>query len=210
MRRALPAGLGTGAAASRAAARRRAALAALCPLVAALAWPSASPPAAPAPAVVAVLGERSAVATGFEARPGRVVTVAHVLDEGGTVAVRGLDGVRRQAAVLRIDRRNDLAVLAVAPAPPPDPVTADGTRLLVRRDGRIKSLAAPVRRRIDATIDGAARPALEVAADVAAGDSGAPLLTADGRLLGVVFASSARRAATAYAVDGWVLEALLG
>ena len=47
-------------------------------------------------------------ATGFAAGGDRVVTVAHVLDAGPTVSVGG-----RRAAVLRVDRRNDLAVLTV-------------------------------------------------------------------------------------------------
>jgi S1-C subfamily serine protease len=201
MRRAL-------AAARRAGAGRHAALAGLGPLVAALAWP-AGPPPVNAPSIVEVVGPQAAVATGFEARPGRIVTVAHVLGGHRTVAVRDGDGTRRSAAVLRIDRRNDLALLAVGRRPRPTSLTAGGPWLVVRRDGRIEAMPARVRRRIAANVDGATRPALEVAADVVAGDSGAPLLASDGRLLGVVFASSERRAATAYAVDGRVLESLL-
>jgi S1-C subfamily serine protease len=44
------------------------------------------------------------------------------------------------------------------------------------------------------------RPALELDAAVLPGDSGAPVLTPDGRVAGVVFARSNRRAHTAYAV----------
>jgi hypothetical protein len=70
-------------------------------------------------------------------------------------------------------------------------------------------------RRIDATVrtagvpgPAAHRPALELAASPAAGDSGAPVLQ-DGRIAGVVFARSSARAGVAYAVDASVLEGLL-
>jgi hypothetical protein len=46
-------------------------------------------------------------------------------------------------------------------------------------------------------------------AAVAAGDSGAPLVTDSGRVAGVVFARSRTRASTAYAVDAAPLAALL-
>jgi S1-C subfamily serine protease len=71
-----------------------------------------------------------------------------------------------------------------------------------------------VRRRIDARIrprPGAApvlRPALELEARVRQGDSGAPLVAADGHLLGVLFAQSSGPSDTAYAVAAERLEAL--
>ena len=65
-------------------------------------------------------------------------------------------------------------------------------------------------RRISARLDGAGpRPALELRADVAAGDSGAPVVTAGGRLAGVVFARSQHRAGVAYAVDASAVGPLL-
>jgi hypothetical protein len=72
-----------------------------------------------------------------------------------------------------------------------------------------------VRRPIDAQVSapGAARalsrPALELEARLRAGDSGAPVLTEDGELAGVVFARSRNRADTAYAVDARALRELL-
>jgi hypothetical protein len=67
-----------------------------------------------------------------------------------------------------------------------------------------------VRRRIDARVragDGrliARRPAIELRADIRAGDSGAPLMQG-GRVAGIVFARSRERAGVAYAVDAAVL-----
>jgi len=53
------------------------------------------------------------------------------------------------------------------------------------------------------------RPALELAAGVEAGDSGAPVLSSSGALAGVIFATSNRRTDTAYAVDASALTRLL-
>jgi hypothetical protein len=87
--------------------------------------------------------------------------------------------------------------------------------VLVRRGPAVKALPARVVRRIDATVRTAGvpgsavhRPALELAASPAAGDSGAPVV-AGGRIAGVVFARSSRRPGVAYAVDASVLEGLL-
>ena len=137
-------------------------------------------------------------ATGFVAGDGRVVTVAHVVADEETVTADG-----RPATVVRLDARNDLAVLAV-----------DGLRGEARLghgdETTLRGRPAPVVRRISARVDGGPpRDALELRAAVAAGDSGAPLVTPAGRVAGVVFARSRTRAGTAYAVDASVLAALL-
>jgi S1-C subfamily serine protease len=172
---------------------------------------------APLPLPVEVLvpeGLAHEVATGFALRPGRVVTVAHVLDPqrvGARVEVRVPGGPTRAATVTAVDERDDLAELAVPGLAAPRARFAksgagDGVRLLVVRAGRTETLKARVRRNIRARIrtpDGrrvVRRPALELEADVLPGDSGAPVLTKDGHVAGVVFARSNRRAHTAYAV----------
>jgi S1-C subfamily serine protease len=160
-----------------------------------------------APAIVTVGGGRTHVATGFTVSAGRVVTVAHLL-EGDTITVRSGDGVVRRGAVLRRDDTLDLALLAV-PGLRPAPVFARaGTRMLVRRGGTVVAEPARVVRRITAHLGATRRPALELAATVAAGDSGAPVLV-DGRLAGVVFARSRERAGIAYAVDAAALVRFL-
>jgi hypothetical protein len=109
------------------------------------------------------------------------------------------------AGIARLDEAGDLAYLTAAglratPAPP-----VAGVRVLVRRAGGTVALPARVRRRFIATVTDAAtgsshtRPALELEVVIEPGDSGAPVV-APGRLLGVVFARSATRAGTAYAV----------
>jgi S1-C subfamily serine protease len=167
------------------------------------------------PVVVAVEARGAQAATGFVVAPGRVVTVAHAVD--GRVTVRGADGVARRAVVVRRDHRLDLAVLAVRTSVStgyrPDSGTfgaRSATHVVVRRDGVPRATPAVVRRRIDAHVragDGrliARRPAIELSADIRAGDSGAPLMQ-DGRVAGIVFAHSRERAGVAYAVDAAVL-----
>jgi S1-C subfamily serine protease len=171
------------------------------------------------------------LATGFEPRPGRVITVAHVVDDGAELAVSSAGGGRRRARVLRIDRRDDLALLAVddGPASPGgvrDPAAdstcvrdaasvCGGPRLLVRRSGEVRAVPVEVRRRLRARVHSPAegtsyrRPALDLAVGVRVGDSGAPLVGAHGRVLGIVFARSRTRTGRAYAVDGAAIPALL-
>jgi S1-C subfamily serine protease len=170
------------------------------------------------PGVVTVLVERPGGvperATGFVAGDGRVVTVAHVLDGGGAVSVRGEGGAAERARVVRVDRAADLALLA-ARAEAPGVRADDDVRLVSARGGEVRARAVDVRRRIVARVRDSAgeriysRPSLELAADVTSGDSGAPILDGDGRVLGVVFARSRRHAGTAYAVDGAAVERLL-
>jgi S1-C subfamily serine protease len=148
------------------------------------------------------------LATGFAAGGDRVITVAHALDAGGALSVGG-----RAASVVRVDRRDDLALLAVRGLRAPAATTGSGTgatRLLLRSGPR----PARVRRAITATVriapdPAVRRPALELAADIAHGDSGAPVLDDRGRVTGVVFAASTGRSHTAYAVDGAAVAALL-
>jgi hypothetical protein len=95
------------------------------------------------------------------------------------------------------------------------PSGAAGARLLVRRDAGPTAEPAVVLRRIDARVragDGrllARRPALELRVRVAAGDSGAPLVSPEGRVAGVLFAGSDERPGIAYAVDAAALGELL-
>jgi hypothetical protein len=188
-----------------------------------------SSPAPAKPGIVPLrISSGNGIATGFAVAGGRVVTVAHVLD--GPVTVAG-----RRVHVVRVDRRNDLALLAGAGAAAPgadaardtaaSPVTAgaaDGEHLRVvrLRGGRSSSLSVHVRRSIVAHVRAAGaagalvRPALELSVDagrgrVAPGDSGAAVVTDSGELAGIVFATSRNRGGTAYAVDASRLHPLL-
>jgi S1-C subfamily serine protease len=157
-------------------------------------------------------------ATGFAVRPGRVVTVAHVLDPHRRLVIRAGAKTRR-GRVLRIDRRNDLALIAV-------PGIGSGTaalrpglgtgavRILVERSGGPAALDARVRRTIRAAVRTPTsgpyrRRALELDARVHLGDSGAPVVDGDGQVAGVVFARASNGAPTAYAVDASAVHNLL-
>jgi S1-C subfamily serine protease len=150
-------------------------------------------------------------ATGVAAGGGRVVTVAHVLDGGSAVRVAG-----RPARVVRADRRLDLAVLAVPGLRGRALRLGSGTgpgEVEVLRDGRSRALSAHVRRRVTATVNAPGgtviRPALELAAAVRPGDSGAPVTDPAGRVLGIVFARSDDGPPTAWAVDASAVRTLL-
>jgi S1-C subfamily serine protease len=154
------------------------------------------------------------VATGVIAGDGRVLTVAHVLGGGRSATVLG-----RPAAVVRIDRRADLALLSVPGSRAAPLRFSDGTGAVavrVLRDGRPRMLPGTVRRRVVARVRDAPtdrpriRPAIELGVGVAPGDSGAPVLDPDGRLLGVVFAEAGDRDDTAWAVDAAAVRRLLG
>jgi hypothetical protein len=154
----------------------------------------ASPPRAPEPVTVAVGHDR---AMGFVAGDGLVVTVAHVL--GPQITADG-----RPATVASVDRGNDLALLRVAG------VQGEAARFGGGEATSLLGRPAPVVRRIRASVDGGPRrPALELRAEVAAGDSGAPVITRGGRVAGVVFARSRTRGDVAYAVDGGAVAAIL-
>jgi hypothetical protein len=175
---------------------------------------------APAPPGIGALRVSSGqgIATGFAVPGGRVITVAHVLD--GSVTVGG-----RRVRVLRVDRRSDLALLSVPGVDTGklDVASArDGEhlRVLRLRDGGPSILSVHVRRsivahvRAPAAAQAAVRPALELVlprryGGVAAGDSGAAVITDAGELAGVVFAASRNRADTSYAVDGSAVMRLL-
>jgi S1-C subfamily serine protease len=157
------------------------------------------------------------VATGFAVGPDRVVTVAHVIDPHRRLLVRAERGRVHLARVLRIDQSDDLALLAVPGLAARPPRTVSGgvssARVLVRRNGRVVAMAAAIRRSVTAHISGPGsgpyvRPALELAAAVAVGDSGAPVVDAHGAVTGIVFARSDDHPATAYAVDARALAAV--
>jgi S1-C subfamily serine protease len=184
-----------------------------CVLVASACGASSDDPPAVLPVSVAGDGLVPEVATGVAVGDGRVLTVAHALDGGRRVTVAG-----RPARVLRADRRLDLAVLAV-PGLRASAVRvggdADRVRLAVLRDGRAGSLPATVRRRVlvhwrDRPAGPPRdRPGLELAARVDPGDSGAPVLDARGRLLGVLYARSSDDDRTAWAIDASAVRSVL-
>jgi S1-C subfamily serine protease len=186
--------------------------------------PDLRPPSTRAVSISVVAGPASReVGTGFTAGRGRVITVAHLVEGRRTVRVRAGGRARPLAGrVLSVDRRTDVAVIAVsglsAPAlrsAPASTVSAgQDVRVLVRRGGRVATLPGRVRRLIAASLRPAGggparrRDGLELAAPIVAGDSGAPVVLPGGEVVGVVFARSRNRARTAYAVGAGALARL--
>jgi S1-C subfamily serine protease len=114
--------------------------------------------------------------------------------------------------VLRTDRRLDLALLDVRGLRAPifgSERLQEGIYgwVLVLRGDRRPLLHAQLLRRITANVrdaPGAAaqvRPALELRTTVEQGDSGAPVLDLNGRVVGMVFAQASDRDDRAYALD---------
>jgi S1-C subfamily serine protease len=152
------------------------------------------------------------VVTAFSIGPGRAVTVAHAVGSHRTVLVAAPGQRPRRVRVLRVDRRLDLAVLGVPGVRTPVFATERlesgmyGFVQVLRGAKRI-TLHMQMLRRITANVrdapDAAAqvRPALELRTVVAQGDSGAPVLDLNGRVIGMIFAQAGNRDDRAYALD---------
>jgi S1-C subfamily serine protease len=151
--------------------------------------------------------------SGIPYAPERVMTAAHVVAGVDAPRVRH-DGRSWPATVVAIDTALDVAVLAVPDLDVPtmtfDPdVAAPGERSLVvgyPGGGDITVLPASVMRAFelvgpgwDGTPD-VGRDVYQVLAPVVSGYSGGPLVSEDGDVLGLVFASSKYQAGTGFAM----------
>jgi S1-C subfamily serine protease len=152
------------------------------------------------------------VATAFAISKTRAVTVAHVVGARRTVLVAAPGEKAHRVRVLRTDARLDLALLDVPGLRAPvfgSERLEDGLYgwVLVLRGDQRPLLHAQLLRRITANVrdaPGAAarvRPALELRTTVQQGDSGAPVLDLNGRVVGMVFAQASDRDDRAYALD---------
>jgi S1-C subfamily serine protease len=168
----------------------------------------ASPPPAGTPAevrsaldsVVQVLVSscgRGGAGSGFVAGRERVVTNAHVVVGASRVAVLTQSGARLPARVVLYDTAADTAVLAVArlsadPLPVAPAEASAGTSAWVAGHplgGPLKVVDASVLGTVGAS--GSDRESYVLHTRVRPGNSGGPLLDAQGRVLGVVFATAA-------------------
>jgi len=148
-----------------------------------------------------------------------VATVAHAVAGEDEIIVRQ-DGAELRGVVVAIDTALDAALLRVEgldaePIERRDYVVGDDASLLVDEEGEIVSMAIDVERRVtirtsDIYRDGEhARPALDLVADVRGGDSGAPLVGDDGRLLALVWATSRQTDDRAWALPIEAFDPLL-
>jgi S1-C subfamily serine protease len=170
------------------------------------------------PAVVKVLGNaqscsRRIEGTGFVYAPERVMTNAHVV--AGTKSVRVEAGSRtRDGKVVVYDPQRDLAVIHVpglnvtplAFAPKQAPSGADAIVLGYPLDGPYNAQEARVREVRNITgpdiydTTQVTREVYTIKALVRSGNSGGPLMSSEGTVLGVIFAAAADDEQTGFAV----------
>lgn len=157
--------------------------------------------------------------TGFVIADDRVVTNAHVLAGVTEPVVEAPDGQVLSGSVVYFDPVDDLAVIVVpgldAQALPTAPTIPEGTDAAFQgypyggpfSSGAAEVLSVSVARVQD--IYGSASSPREIytlAASVREGNSGGPLLSLDGRVVGVIFARSGDTANVGYAVTMTELE----
>ena len=160
--------------------------------------------------------------SGFAVASETVVTNAHVVAGADEVRVKRPDGTSLPATVVVFDPDADLALVHVpglGQEPLPLAIAAVGTEGAVigypggQDTPRVAAARIEDRRRaLGRDIYGRApteRLVLFLAAELQRGDSGSPVLDAEGTVVGVVFAISPDRPTTAYALDIEELEPLL-
>lgn len=152
--------------------------------------------------------------TGFVYAQDRIMTNAHVVAGSNSVRVESWDGTRSyRADVVYLDASLDIAVLAVYGLDAPVLAFAGeaelGTQAVVPGFTGGRALTPDPARISDVMIArghdiyGESRVDREIyvlRSNIAAGDSGAPLVDLDGKVLGVVFAAATDRKETGYAL----------
>ena len=160
--------------------------------------------------------------TGFVFAKGRIMTNAHVVAGANQVHVEAWDGSRDyRADVVAFDAALDIAVLSVRGLDAP--VLAFGPEADLDTQGVVPGFTGggpltPDPARVSDVmiarghdIYGESRVDREIyvlRSNIAAGDSGAPLLGLDGRVLGVVFAAATDRDETGYALTAQAVRAI--
>jgi S1-C subfamily serine protease len=152
--------------------------------------------------------------------PGQIVTVAHTVAGSTAITVVDAAGTEWSAQVAAIDTGADLAVLSVADFTAPSLATGDvqlghATAHRWSRDAGVGDQPVEVTKRLAITIDdiygggSVQRSGIEIAGDVDVGDSGGPVVTPNGAVIGIVYARSRSRGSTAFATDSTEIERVL-
>ncbi len=160
--------------------------------------------------------------SGFTVADGLVVTNAHVVAGADTVETRLPNGDVLTATVVVFDPERDLALLTVdglGQAPLELATGEVGTvgAVIGYPGGQDTPRVAPAEVRDKRTAlgrdvygrDRTEREVLFLAAELRQGDSGAPVVDGDGRVVGVVFAISPDQATSSFALDRVELDAVL-
>jgi hypothetical protein len=161
--------------------------------------------------------------SGVTVEPDTVLTNAHVVAGADEVTLRRPDGEQLPADVVVFDPDRDLAVLrAEGLGQDPLPLGESETRsrgFAVGYPGgtnapRVAPLRVEERRsalgRDIYGVDETQREVLFLSADLEQGDSGSPVVDAEGAVVGLVFAVGPDRPSTAFALDREELDAVLG
>jgi S1-C subfamily serine protease len=145
--------------------------------------------------------ESMATGSGFEVdEQGDVVTAAHVVDEASSVEVIFQDGTTRKAEVLGIDEASDLAVIKFNPEGIELHPLKVGDSSTLKVGAAVAAIGAPFEyawsfstgivsgldRTIEAPNGFSVSHAIQTDAAVNPGNSGGPLLDAEGEVIGVV------------------------
>ena len=159
--------------------------------------------------------------SGWVAEPDVVVTNAHVVAGEEEPEVIRQDGERLSATVVVFDPDRDLAVLEVedvgVPPLPAGDVEAGGIGAVFGHPGGGPLRVAPFQMSEEITAVGrdlydshnTSRQVLVLAADLAPGDSGAPLADPSGSVVGAAFAIAPDRSGIAYALTREEVDAAL-
>lgn len=177
-----------------------------------------------APSIVKVSGVACGTVqdgTGVVIGPSLVVTNAHVVAGEHATHVLAAGGVERDAQVVAFDAVRDVAVLRVAGLHAPALALAgaevgdEGAVLGFPGGGELQVEPARIGALISARgtdiygRDSSTRAVLVLAARLAPGDSGAPLIGPGGEVLGLAFAIDPGSATTAYALARSEVDAVL-
>jgi S1-C subfamily serine protease len=153
-------------------------------------------------------------------RTGQVITVAHAIAGATGISVVDHTGNAHSATVRAFDKDRDLAVLDVPAldAPALDLASAEigpaGILTWTRDDGVVYD-AVEVTKHLEITIEDiyieetVERNGIEIAGDIRIGDSGGPVLSSTGDVVGTIYANSRDRDEVGFATDASELEAVL-
>lgn len=151
-------------------------------------------------------------ATAVSIGNGLALTVAHSFDAARSVRLIGGGGNEVEAELVMLDRDRDIAVLAFQ-QDAFGPVASQGLEIHSDGDDPLErarvvihrldeTFVAPVTilRRVPVTLDGEGRrDGIEIEAEIEGGDSGAPVVDDEGRVIAMVFAAS-RTGETAWSI----------
>jgi len=160
--------------------------------------------------------------SGFVAAEGTVMTNAHVVAGADSIIVNDRNG-RRRATLIYFDPNLDIAVLSaqnLAGVPLPllaaaQPRGSAAAALGYPGGGNFRATPAVVSRSLQArglNIYGTrnvTRPIYELQATVVQGNSGGPVVNADGRAIAVIFARSETNSSVGYAITASAAQAAL-